>query len=105
MFHVFRVVIKELFMSKLLQNADWRQMLQRLLKAEMTRRGARYQDLSERLAEIGVVQSADNLRNKVNRGIMGADLLLQIIYVLNISKLERNDIISVFEAMGIDAES
>lgn len=92
-------------MSKSLQDADWRKMLQRLLKTEMTRRGARYQDLSERLAEIGVVQSADNLRNKVNRGIMGADLLLQIIYVLNISKLERNDIISVFEAMGIDAES
>ena len=27
-------------------------------------------------------QSADNLRNKVNKGIMGADLLLQILYVL-----------------------
>jgi len=84
---------------------DWRKMLQRLLKAEMSRRGARYQDLSERLAEIGIVQSADNLRNKVNRGIMGADLLLQIIYVLNINKLERNDIVAVFEAMGIDTET
>jgi len=92
-------------MSKTLHDADWRKMLQRLLKAEMSRRGARYQDLSERLAEIGIVQSADNLRNKVNRGIMGADLLLQIIYVLNINKLERSDIVAVFEAMGIDTET
>lgn len=92
-------------MSKTLHEADWRKMLQRLLKAEMSRRGARYQDLSERLAEIGIVQSADNLRNKVNRGIMGADLLLQIIYVLNINKLERNDIVAVFEAMGIDPDT
>lgn len=92
-------------MAKSLKDADWRKMLQRLLKAEMTRRGTRYQELSERLADIGVIQTADNLRNKVNRGIMGADLLLQIIYVLNISRLERNDIVSLFEAMGIEVDN
>jgi hypothetical protein len=42
----------------------------------------KYQALSQRLADIGVEQSADNLRNKVNKGIMGADLLVQILYVL-----------------------
>ncbi|GGW86714.1 hypothetical protein GCM10007391_20530 [Alteromonas halophila] len=57
-------------------------MVQRLVKSEMSVRGVKYQALSTRLSEIGVEQSADNLRNKVNKGIMGADLLLQILMVL-----------------------
>lgn len=89
-------------MSESLKQADWRQMLQRLLKAEMSRRGIRYQELSDRLADIGIQQSADNLRNKVNKGIMGADLLLQIMFVLDIQTIERDDLIKVFEAMGVD---
>ncbi|MFT6776210.1 MAG: hypothetical protein ACJAV1_000120 [Paraglaciecola sp.] len=76
--------------------ADWRQLVQRLLKAEMSKRGTKYQDLSDRLSNIGIYQSADNLRNKVNKGIMGADLLLQIMYVLNMRKIERDDIIEIF---------
>lgn len=60
----------------------WRQTVARLVKSEMSVRGVKYQALSQRLADIGVEQSADNLRNKVNKGIMGADLLVQILYVL-----------------------
>ena len=62
---------------------DWRQVVQRVVKSEMSMRGVKYLGLSERLAEIGVDQSADNLRNKINKGIMGADLLLQVMMVLN----------------------
>lgn len=64
-------------------NDRWRQVVQRIVKSEMSLRGVKYQGLSERLAEQGIKQSADNLRNKVNKGIMGADLLLQILFVLN----------------------
>ncbi|GAA0352390.1 hypothetical protein GCM10009092_15980 [Bowmanella denitrificans] len=82
-------------------NADWRQLVQRLIKAEMSRRGVKYQDLSDRLAHIGVNQSADNLRNKVNKGILGADLLLQIITVLNVRRIERDDLMDIFADMGV----
>ncbi|MFT4937500.1 MAG: hypothetical protein ACI88A_000517 [Paraglaciecola sp.] len=81
-------------------SADWRQLVQRLLKAEMSRRGVKYQDLSARLNSIGVNQSADNLRNKVNKGILGADLLLQIMYVLNMRRIERDEIVDIFADMG-----
>ena len=60
----------------------WRQTVARLVKSEMSVRGVKYQALRMRLADIGIEQSADNLRNKVNKGIMGADLLVQILYVL-----------------------
>ncbi|MFT6898538.1 MAG: hypothetical protein ACJA13_002959 [Paraglaciecola sp.] len=85
-------------------SADWRQLVQRLLKAEMSKRGVKYQDLSARLSSIGVNQSADNLRNKVNKGILGADLLLQIMYVLNMRRIERDDIIDIFTDMGSSLE-
>ncbi len=85
-------------------NVDWRQMIQRLIKAEMSKRGVKYQDLSDRLAQIQVVQSADNLRNKVNKGILGADLLLQIMYVLNMRKIEREELIDIFADMGVELD-
>lgn len=84
--------------------ADWRQVVQRLLKAEMSKRGVKYQDLSQRLAHIGINQSADNLRNKVNKGILGADLLLQIMFVLNIRRIEREELEDIFADMGISFE-
>lgn len=67
----------------------WRELVSRLIKSEMSKRKIRYDDLSQRLADLGTIQTADNLRNKVNRGIMGADLLLQIIYVLNIRQVDH----------------
>lgn len=72
--------------------SDWRHLVQRFLKAELSKKGIKYQDLSEKLAAVGVHQSADNLRNKVNKGILGADLLLQIVFVLNIKHIRYEDI-------------
>ncbi|MDN4503749.1 DUF6471 domain-containing protein [Alteromonadaceae bacterium BrNp21-10] len=87
------------------QNApEWRQLVQRLLKAEMSKRGVKYQDLSTRLCSIGVNQSADNLRNKVNKGILGADLLLQIMFVLNVRHIAREDMLDIFADMGVDLQ-
>ena len=94
----------ENIMQNCKNSPDWRQVVQRMLKAEMSRRGVKYQDLSDRLDSIGINQSADNLRNKVNRGILGADLLLQIMYVLNMRKIERDDIIDIFSDMGVDLD-
>lgn len=91
-------------MNKSKKTADWRQLVQRLLKAEMSKRAVKYQDLSDRLAIIGIVQSADNLRNKVNKGILGADLLLQIMFVLNVRRLGREEILDVFADMGMGPE-
>ncbi|MBC3764758.1 DUF6471 domain-containing protein [Neptunicella marina] len=88
-------------MQKHPATAQWRQLVQRLLKAEMSRRGVKYQDLSDRLSSMGIDQSADNLRNKVNKGILGADLLLQIMFVLNVRRIEREDMLEIFADMGV----
>ena len=74
------------------KSSDWRNLVQRLLKAELSKKGIKYQDLSDKLSSVGVDQSADNLRNKINKGILGADLLLQIVFVLHIKQIKLEDI-------------
>lgn len=71
---------------------QWRQVIQRVIRSEMSIKGVKYQGLSERLAAIGVDQSADNLRNKINKGIMGADLFVQILCVLQARALSVDDL-------------
>ena len=67
----------------------WRQIVSRLIKSELTKRGLKYEELSQKLQEIGISQTADNLRNKINRGVLGADLLFQIAYVLELSTINK----------------
>lgn len=80
-------------------SAAWRELVSRLLKSELSKRKMKYEDLSQRLALYGVQQSADNLRNKINRGIMGADLLLQIIFALDIRGLEKSTLAELLETL------
>ena len=75
---------------------QWRSVVQRLIKTEMSRRDVRYQELSERLAAAGTQQSADNLRNRVNKGILGADLLLQILSALQVKNLSMQELEEIF---------
>jgi hypothetical protein len=79
------------------KSSDWRNLVQRVLKGELSKKGVKYQDLSDKLTAIGVDQSADNLRNKINKGILGADLLLQIMYVLNIKQIRHEDIAEMLD--------
>ncbi len=81
-------------------SAAWRELVSRLLKSELSKRKMKYEDLSQRLALYGVQQSADNLRNKINRGIMGADLLLQIVYVLDVRGLDKAALAELLETLN-----
>ncbi len=57
--------------------AEWAEDTKRLLRAEMTRRGLTYEELAEKLAAIGIRDTAVNLRNKVARGRFSATFLVQ----------------------------
>jgi hypothetical protein len=84
-------------MHETIDSSTWRELVSRLIKAEMARKKLRYEDLSQRLARHGTHQSADNLRNKINRGILGADLYLQLFLALDMRRLERDAILELLE--------
>jgi hypothetical protein len=83
--------------KRALSSTEWRDLVSRLLKSEMSKRKLKYEDLSRALAEWGVVQTADNLRNKINRGILGADLLVQLLVVLNVKSVERQTLMDIID--------
>ncbi len=75
----------------------WRKFISRYIKSEMTKKGIKYEELSSRLAKTGTQQTAANLRNKINRGILGADLFVQILFVLETNQLSREQLIEILE--------
>lgn len=69
-----------------------RQVVTRIIRSEMSLQGVKYQALSERLAALDIEQTPENLRNKVNKGILGADLFLAILTVLHARPLDSASI-------------
>ena len=71
--------------------AEWAEDVKRLLRAEMTRRGVTYEDLSGRLAAIGINDTAVNLRNKVARGRFSATFLVQCLTAIGARALRLSE--------------
>jgi len=68
-------------------HADFEAKAKGLLRAEMARKGLTYQQLVEKLAEIGVKEDEHNLRNKVARGKFTAAFMLQCLEAIGIKEL------------------
>lgn len=58
-------------------NDEWVNLVKGILRAEMARRGMTYDQLAAKLAELGVNETAVNIRNKVARGGFSAVFLVQ----------------------------
>jgi len=56
---------------------DWEDQVKGLLKAELKRRNISYAELVGKLADIGVMDSEPNIRNKMSRGKFTAVFLIQ----------------------------
>lgn len=63
----------------------------RMLRAEMVRRDISYEDLVQRLAEVGVKETSASLRNKVSRGSFTADFFLQALSAMGATSLRLAD--------------
>jgi hypothetical protein len=66
---------------------EWSDETKRLLRAEMTRRGVTYEQLSEKLAAIGINDTSVNIRNKVARGRFSAAFLIQCLTAMGAQTL------------------
>lgn len=71
-----------------------REVVRQTLRAEKARRGVTFQQLSDRLSEYGIEQSATNLSTKVGRGVMDAGLFLAILDVLGVDRINIPDLLA-----------
>ena len=67
---------------------EWEDHVKDLLKIELKRRKITYAELVVRLAEIGVVESERNIRNKISRGRFSAVFLLQCLQAIGVKDLQ-----------------
>ncbi len=84
-------------MANLINTPEWQHVVKRLLKSEMEAHGLRYRDLCVRLAEqFGTIQTEANLRQKVGKGTLGAQLFLQLLLVMNTQSIESARVRAIY---------
>lgn len=66
---------------------DWEDQAKGLLKSELKRRNVSYAQLVDNLADIGVMDSEPNVRNKLSRGKFTAVFLLQCLEAVGANSL------------------
>lgn len=66
---------------------EWEDRVKGLLKAELKRRNVTYAELVGKLADIGVMDSEPNIRNKISRGKFTAVFLVQCLSAIGVSEL------------------
>ena len=66
---------------------EWEDRVKGMLKGELKRRNVTYSDLVGKLAEIGVMDSEPNIRNKISRGKFTAVFLIQCLTAIGAQDL------------------
>lgn len=73
---------------KFFDSPAMRQTLKRYLRAQMGMKNIDYRSLSQRLAQLGVAQTEGTLRNKINKGNLGAQLFMYLLLAMEIKALD-----------------
>ncbi len=85
-------------MENLINTPEWRAVVRRLLKSEMEAHGVKYRDLSSGLKErFGVIQTVENLRQKVTKGTLGTQLFLQLLLVIGVESISASQIQAIYD--------
>jgi hypothetical protein len=70
---------------------EWEDRVKGLLKAELKRRNVTYSDLVGKLADLGIMDSEPNIRNKISRGKFTAVFFVQCLEAIGASSLRLSD--------------
>ena len=70
---------------------EWEDQVKGLLKAELKRRNVTYAELVGKLADLGVMDSEPNIRNKISRGKFTAVFLVQCLEAIGASTVRLSD--------------
>ena len=62
---------------------EWKEYAKGLIKSEIARKNLTLTDVAKRLEAIGVVETPQNISNKINRGTFGAVFMLQILKAID----------------------
>lgn len=70
---------------------QWENKVKGLLKAELKRRNVTYQELTAKLAMLGVTETPENIANKISRGKFSAVFLMQCLEAIGCQAIRLGD--------------
>lgn len=77
---------------------QWATVVKRLIRMEMAGKDMTYAELSARLLQrFDTHQTENNLKAKVNKGVLSAQLLLQIFCALDMEKLHLGQVMEIYK--------
>lgn len=69
----------------------WTKIVTKILKAELAKRDISYPILVNKLADVGVSISVEDLRGRMSRGTFSAVLFIQCLRAIGVTKLPIED--------------
>lgn len=75
-----------------MSDKEWKNYAKGLVKGELAKRNINYIELASCLAKIGVIDTPQNLSNKIARGTFSAVFMLQVLHVINCSEINIDQI-------------
>ena len=66
---------------------DWKDKAKGLLKSEIVKRNLSYIDVAERLKQLGIEETPQNISNKIARGTFGAIFMLQVMTAIGCDEI------------------
>jgi len=70
---------------------DWQAHVKGILKAELKRHHATYGMLAEKLTELGIPETAENIANKISRGGFTAVFFIQCLQAVGSKTIHLTD--------------
>lgn len=66
---------------------DWKDKAKGLLKIKVVKRNLSYIDVAERLKQLGIEETPQNISNKIARGTFGAIFMLQVLTAIGCDEI------------------
>ena len=71
---------------------DFKKEASKIIKIELTKQGLDYEQLAEKMKDIGIEETKANIANKLHRGTFSFAYTLQIFKALGLKKLNLEDL-------------
>jgi len=75
-----------------MQETDFKKEASKIIKIELTKKGLDYEQLAQKMREIGIEETKANIANKLHRGTFSFAYALQIFKSLGLKKLNLEDL-------------
>ena len=75
-----------------MQEIDFKKEASKIIKIELTKKGLDYEQLAQKMKDIGIEETKANIANKLHRGTFSFVYALQIFKALGLKKLNLEDL-------------